>query len=130
MKTIIRSLALVLATPLAAAAVCAWQIVGNDLIITGCNVHIRDGSGDTHGATNGLGNLIIGYNANSGGALRTGSHNLVIGDNHSYTSSGGVVAGAYNTVSGPNAVALAYSNVASETWSYGKRLAAFACAEP
>lgn len=35
---------------------------GNDVVFNGCNVHIRDGSGDTEGPTNGLGNLIIGYN--------------------------------------------------------------------
>jgi len=84
MKTVIRSLALVLATPLAAAAVCTWQIVGDDLIIDGCNVHIQNGSGQPCGfpyagelcstSTNGLGNLIIGYNGprNPGVAVRTG----------------------------------------------------------
>ena len=36
--------------------------VGDDVFFDGCNLHIRDGSGDTEGSTNGLGNLIIGYN--------------------------------------------------------------------
>ena len=73
MKTVVRSLVLLFATPLAAAAVCTWQIVGDDLIIDGCSVHIQNGSGQTS-STNGLGNLIIGYNGprNPGVAVRTG----------------------------------------------------------
>src|SRR5512139_4209024 len=35
---------------------------GNDITFSGMNVHIVDGSGDTYGTVNGLGNLIIGYN--------------------------------------------------------------------
>ena len=51
-----------------------------------------------------LGNLIIGYNeqALAGPPLprevRTGSHNLVVGDFHTYTSFGGFVAGNQNRV--------------------------------
>jgi hypothetical protein len=77
---------------------------GGDTFFTGCNLHVRDGTGDTDGPTNGLGNLIIGYNETFvPGARRTGSHNLVIGPEHSYTSYGGFVAGFYNTVSAPHA---------------------------
>ena len=53
--------------------------------MTGANVQIVDGTGDTGGTPNGLGNLIVGYNASSGDT-RTGSHNLVVGDLHTYTS--------------------------------------------
>ena len=35
---------------------------GNDIYIDGANLHVRDGSGDTDGTVNGLGNLIVGYN--------------------------------------------------------------------
>jgi hypothetical protein len=77
---------------------CVTQ-VGTDVIFTGCNVNVRDGSGDTAGATNGLGNLIIGYNEGAG--TRTGSHNLVVGPEHSWTSFGGIVAGKQNSISGP-----------------------------
>ena len=77
---------------------------GSDTYFTGCNVHVRDGSGDTDGETNGLGNLIVGYNeAYVLGARRTGSHNFVIGPEHSYSSYGGMVAGFYNTVAAPHA---------------------------
>ncbi|TFH23513.1 MAG: hypothetical protein E4H03_06015 [Myxococcales bacterium] len=76
----------------------------SDTYFTGCNVHVRDGSGDTDGETNGLGNLIVGYDeAYVLGSRRTGSHNFVIGSEHSYTSYGGIVAGFYNTVSAPYA---------------------------
>jgi hypothetical protein len=57
------------------------------------------GTGST-GTLNGLGNLIVGYNEESG-QTRTGSHNLVVGPLHTYTSYGGLVAGHENTVGGP-----------------------------
>src|SRR5262245_57770583 len=77
---------------------------GTTLQFSGINVQIVDGSGDTGGPTNGLGNLIIGYNEDSSGPSdRTGSHNLVIGPDHSYSSFGGLVAGSGNTISGQHA---------------------------
>jgi len=77
---------------------------GTDTYFTGCNVHVRDGSGDTDGPTNGLGNLVVGYNESFvPGAERDGSHNVVIGPEHGYSSFGGLVAGFYNTVSAPHA---------------------------
>ena len=76
----------------------------DDLFFTGCNVHIQNGSGYTDSPPNGLGNLIIGYNESTVvGAMRTGSHNLVIGTEHSYSSFGGIVGGLYNTISAPYA---------------------------
>ncbi|HLK10995.1 MAG TPA: hypothetical protein VKW76_06410 [Candidatus Binatia bacterium] len=36
-------------------------------------------------------------------SLKTGSHNLVVGDGHTYTSFGGLVAGSHNAVTGPAA---------------------------
>jgi hypothetical protein len=76
---------------------------GPHLLFTGANVHIRSGWGYTEDNDTGLGNLIIGYNENTGGNRRTGSHNLVIGPEHSYSAYGGFVAGLGNTVSGPYA---------------------------
>src|SRR5262249_22206582 len=75
---------------------------------TGCNVYVQSGSGSTDdntssgGSLTGLGNLIIGYNAPQGNPwdIRTGSHNLILGDYNNYSSYGGLVAGSYNTVSG------------------------------
>jgi hypothetical protein len=60
--------------------------VGDLLTFSGVNVQIVDGSGDTSGPTNGLGNLIIGYDENTTGVAHTGSHNLVLGSEHEYTS--------------------------------------------
>jgi hypothetical protein len=50
-------------------------------------VHIVDGTGDTDGPVNGLGNLIVGYDADFGDT-RTGSHNLVLGDDSAVGPSG------------------------------------------
>ncbi len=75
-----------------------------DIFITGANLHIRNGTGATNGTLNGLGNLIIGYNEDGGPANdRSGSHNLVVGMEHTYTSLAGLVAGYSNTISGPHA---------------------------
>ncbi len=84
------------------------------VVFTGVNVQIVSGSGATDGPVNGAGNLIVGYDKGTLGQTRTGSHNLVVGDEHEYTSYGGFVAGLTNTVSGPSAsVTGGYENVAS-----------------
>jgi hypothetical protein len=74
---------------------------GATLRVSGINVQIVSGSGATDGATNGRGNLVVGYNASNAPHDRSGSHNLVVGDEHSYSSYGGLVAGLNNTSSGP-----------------------------
>ena len=53
--------------------------------------------------TNGLGNLIIGYNelGNPFGDDRTGSHNVVFGQDNSYESFGGLVGSLNNTIAAP-----------------------------
>ena len=77
---------------------------GPHMIIEGCNVHVRSGSGatDDGGILTGLGNLIVGYNEDPGlnPGDREGAHNLVVGRYHRYLSFGGFVAGELNTVSG------------------------------
>jgi hypothetical protein len=72
----------------------------NEVVITGANLRIVNGLGETE-TTNGLGNLIVGYNelrqiSND----RTGSHNVVVGSRHNFTSFGGLVVGANNEISG------------------------------
>jgi len=70
---------------------------GPHIIFTGANLHVRNGQGGTYFGANGVGNLIIGYNAVVvSGTTRSGSHNIVIGDAHSYPSMGGFVAGFGN----------------------------------
>lgn len=73
---------------------------GNDVFITGANLHILNGQGRTD-TVNGLGNLIVGYDEpRAQGADQSGSHNLVVGTEHNYSSYGGIVAGIYNAISG------------------------------
>jgi hypothetical protein len=74
------------------------------VLFTGVNVQVVDGSGDTAGEPNGLGNLVVGYDArNSDADSKSGSHNLVVGDDHSYASFGGFVAGHDNSLGGASA---------------------------
>jgi len=95
-------------------------VTGPHWIIEGANVHVRSGSGNTWDDCNpivdpdwpnceiltGLGNLIIGYNEQFGVGppepreVRTGSHNLIVGEYHSFSSFGGFVAGVGNAVTG------------------------------
>jgi hypothetical protein len=77
---------------------------GDTLVFEGMNVQVVNGTGTTSGDPNSLGNLIIGYNDQTSGPFdRSGSHYLVVGDRHSYTAFGGIVAGRNNTASGPYA---------------------------
>jgi hypothetical protein len=80
------------------------SIINNNLVqFSGANVQVVSGAGSTGAPVNGLGNLIVGYNANTGAHARTGSHNVVVGDEHTYTSYAGAVFGETNTISGPAA---------------------------
>jgi hypothetical protein len=91
----------------------------DSVIFSGANVYIQDGSGDTAGATNSLGNLIIGYSEQGSASYgRNGSHNLVVGAEHEWTSYGGVVAGYRNTITGVSASILGGDyNIASGTYA-------------
>ena len=75
---------------------------GNEIIITENNLHIVNGLGQTGclvddegnplpGCPNGLGNLIVGYNEPHGSEpdIRTGSHNVVVGDQLNFSRFGG-----------------------------------------
>jgi hypothetical protein len=79
-------------------------VVDDAFIVAGKNVFIVDGSGATE-SNSGLGNLTVGYNdlRSVGGDDRTGTHNLILGDRHNYTSYGGLVAGDANEISRPYA---------------------------
>jgi hypothetical protein len=99
------------------------DLVGPHILVEGANVHVRSGSGSTGdgcdednpncASLTGLGNLILGYNEPEPSQNlpvprpvgRTGSHNLVVGSEHGFTSFGGLVAGEVNAVTG------AYSSV-------------------
>lgn len=95
---------------------------------SGVNVQLVNGLEATNGnpsdpgsatitTTNGLGNLIVGYNELTGD-LRTGSHNVVVGPYHSFSGFGGAVIGRDHTSSAAYAsVTGGISNRASGTYS-------------
>jgi hypothetical protein len=87
----------------------------NDIFITGANLHIVNGLGQTGcgfgentlpDCPNGLGNLIVGYNEprEFDENIRTGSHNAVVGQEHNFSRFAGLVVGQANTISGDFAV--------------------------
>ena len=79
-----------------------FRRAGDEVYITGANLHIRNGQRRTDTA-NGLGNLIVGYNEfrGSGETGRSGSHNLVVGNFHNYTHWGGLIGGQENAARAP-----------------------------
>lgn len=90
----------------------------DELYFEGMNVHVRNGAGQTD-SVNKLGNLIVGYNEDrSANSEKSGSHNLIVGPRHNYSSYGGLVAGSENTVSNTNASVVGGSrNAASGRFS-------------
>src|SRR5262245_10182081 len=91
----------------------------NEIVITGANLRIVNGLGDTE-TTNGLGNLIVGYNEPRGVEIdvRTGSHNVVVGSQNNFSSFGGLVIGLFNEISGEYAsVSAGLLNTASGNFS-------------
>jgi len=75
---------------------------GKEVIYQGCNVHIRNALGAT-ATKDATGNLIIGWNESVGTSDRSGSHNVVIGQQHSWSATGGIVAGIANSISAESA---------------------------
>jgi len=81
------------------------------LRVSGVNLQVVNGSGQTDGTLNGVGNLILGYSEpEPNGFDRRGSHNLVIGPRHTFSSVAGIVAGYDSVVSAPYATVLGGSN--------------------
>lgn len=116
---------------------------GDNVYVTGANLHIRNGLGGTIQDPNGVGNLIVGYNEErspgnpevpetcslgeftevkncmEGGGTwalnhKSGSHNVIVGAKHNYSRWGGIAAGFRNTISGPDSsVSGGLDNIAS-----------------
>jgi hypothetical protein len=84
------------------------------LKISGANLQIVNGRPDTT-RVNGLGNLIVGYDADAGPS--DGSHNIIVGDKQTFTSYGGIMAGSQNTLSAPRSVVFGFGNTAGGEWS-------------
>ena len=68
---------------------------------SGVNVQIVNGAGSTD-TTNYVGNLIVGYNEDNGD-VHSGSHNIVVGKWHTYSSYGGLVTAFNNSITAPYA---------------------------
>ena len=97
--------------------------------LSGLNVRLDNGAGTTYGASNGLGNLILGYNESEGGhrdaegnfmdgEVRIGSHNLVVGAGHTYGSNGSLLGGYNNSLFGQGSAILSgQASLATGTWS-------------
>jgi hypothetical protein len=95
-------------------AAFTFDDANNEVVISGANLRIVNGLGSTSctdaqgnpipNCPNGLGNLIVGYNeerAPDGDSnIRTGSHNVVVGGQHNFSSFGGLVVGRFNEISG------------------------------
>jgi hypothetical protein len=92
----------------------------NEVVITGVNLRIVNGLDATE-TTNGLGNLIVGYNelrAEGEENIRTGSHNVVVGEQLNFSSFGGIVVGHFNEIRGSfSSVSGGQQNTASEQFS-------------
>ncbi len=65
---------------------------------SGVNVQIVNGEGKT-ATVNGEGNLVIGYDENPAKHAQTGSHDLILGEQQTFTSYGGIDAGFNNAIS-------------------------------
>jgi hypothetical protein len=75
------------------------SITEETVLISGANLKVVSGEGSTDATINGTGNIIIGYDENSGDD-KSGSHNLVVGTDHTYSSYGGIVVGYNNSITG------------------------------
>ena len=69
------------------------------VLFSGANLQVVSGEGSTDAPVNGLGNIIVGYDENTSDD-KSGSHNLVVGYGHTYSSYGGFVAGQDNSITG------------------------------
>jgi hypothetical protein len=85
-----------------------------EVVVTGANLRLVNGQRST-ATTNGLGNLLVGYNEpREGENVRTGSHNVVVGQGHNFSSFGGLVVGRQNEIRGAfAAVSGGFDNTAS-----------------
>ena len=88
---------------------------GSDTVaLEGANVYVRNGTGSTAGEPNGLGNLFVGYNEST--ADRDGSHNLVVGAGHGFTSYGNIIGGYENRANAPWGLVVGTDNRLESPW--------------
>ena len=95
-----------------------WVDPSRDAVVfSGANVYIQSGSGatDDHGALQGRGNLIVGYDDDA--PAQRGSHNVILGEGNTWSSYGGLVVGSGNVLAGSHALVVGSMNVVQG--SYG-----------
>lgn len=86
------------------------------------NVQIVNGLGKTQ-SINGTGNLIIGYDEGAepgpagGGHEQTGSHNLILGPEQTYTKYASLLAGSLNSALAPFSVVFGHENTVSANFA-------------
>jgi hypothetical protein len=100
--------------PQGPAGASPFTVAGTEVTLSGFNLHIDNGSGDTL-TSNGLGNLIVGYNElrGGGGDTRTGSHNVIVGKYHNFSGVAGIAAGMSDEIGGFGSSAFGASNTAN-----------------
>jgi hypothetical protein len=75
-------------------------VAGPNVVFKGCNLQIKSATSEDD--TSGLGNLIVGWNDESPDvSFRTGSNNLVCGDQNNFNSYGSFLAGCNNATQDP-----------------------------
>jgi hypothetical protein len=75
-------------------------VAGPNVVFQGCNLQIKSATSEDDGS--GLGNLIVGWNDESPDVtFRTGSNNLVCGDQNNFNSYGSFLAGCNNATQDP-----------------------------
>lgn len=77
---------------------------------SGVNVQVVNGSGK-QATANGLGNLVVGYDESPGS--QTGSHNIVLGNQQTVESIGGLIGGEKNSLGGNSNVVFGFENNAN-----------------
>ena len=89
----------------------------NTVLISGANLQVVSGAYATYADVNGTGNIIIGYDEDNGDD-KSGSHNLVVGRHHTYSSYGGIVVGLNNSITADySSVSGGRNNTASADYS-------------
>jgi hypothetical protein len=86
------------------------------------NLQIVNGLGKTN-SFNGMGNLIIGYDEggasspSGAGREQTGSHNLVLGEEQTYTKYASILGGSFNVASAPFSVVFGRENLVTANYT-------------
>lgn len=102
-------------TPVLAPTYVASGVGGKPTVqLSAVNLQILNGAGQTS-TLNGEGNLVLGYDETPG--RQTGSHDLVLGRQQTFSGYGEIVAGVGNHVSGNLAVAFGHANTASGSYA-------------